>query len=71
MDFDETEHERINRDGQLAERYALNLPQTTGNLYLMPLGKLVNAEDMLYKPSVILEDAEKILKKSYRDDKDT
>ncbi len=66
MDFDKAEHERIKRDGLLAEKYALNVPKSTGNLYLMPSGKLINAEDVLYNPTVILEDAEKILMTPYR-----
>lgn len=57
MDFNQAENERLVRDGKLAEQYALELPPSTGNLYLMPSGRLVNAEDTLYRPTVILEDA--------------
>jgi choline-sulfatase len=57
MDFDAAERERVDRDGPLAERYQLDLPDSTGNLYLFPSGKLVSAEDTLYRPTVIAEDA--------------
>jgi choline-sulfatase len=57
MDFEQAEKERLERDGGLAGEYALAAPPSTGNLYWMPSGKLVNAEDMLYRPFVILEDA--------------
>jgi arylsulfatase A-like enzyme len=55
MDFDAAEHERTVRDGALAAEYAQHLPPSTGNLYLMPSGRLVNADDVLYSPTVIAE----------------
>jgi choline-sulfatase len=55
MDFDAAEVERTVRDGDLAKEYAQHLPRSTGNLYLMPSGKLVNADDPLYGPTVIAE----------------
>jgi choline-sulfatase len=58
MDFDAAERERTVRDGDLAEIYAQGLPPSTGNLYLMPSGKLVNADDPLYNPTVIAETPE-------------
>lgn len=57
MDFDQAQQERLVRDGKLAEQYGLDLPPSTGNLYLMPSGNLVNAEDVLYRPTVILPNA--------------
>ena len=39
----------------MSEVYAQNLPKSTGNLYLMPSGRLVNADDALYNPTVIAE----------------
>ena len=63
MDFDEAERERVERDGGLNEQYRLDVPEvpeSSGNLYLMPSGKLVNTEEMLYNPTVILEDAKKV-----------
>ena len=57
IDFDAAERERTERDGKLCQQYAWNLPRGTGNLYIMPSGRLVNAEDALYHPTVISEDA--------------
>jgi hypothetical protein len=58
MDFDAAEKERTVRDGSLEEQFAQDLPPSTGNLYLLPSGKLVNAEDALYNPTVIAESPE-------------
>jgi len=57
IDFDMAEQERLERDGNLRQQYAQALPPSTGNLYLMPSGKLVNADDVLYHPTVISESA--------------
>ncbi|MFQ6039879.1 MAG: sulfatase-like hydrolase/transferase [Candidatus Poribacteria bacterium] len=57
MDFDAAERERLERDGELRQKYAQNLPPATGNLYIMPSGKLVNADDVLYHPTVVSENA--------------
>jgi len=57
IDFDEVEKERLERDGNLKKQYAHNLPPATGNLYIMPSGKLVNADDVLYNPTIIAENA--------------
>jgi choline-sulfatase len=56
MDFDAAERERLERDGNLHEQYPQDLPTSTGNLYLMPSGTLVNAEDALYHPTVISDE---------------
>jgi choline-sulfatase len=61
MDFDVAQRERLERDAELERHYALNLPDSTGNLYLMPTGRLLNAEDMLYHPTVICENADDVL----------
>ena len=53
MDFDAAESERLDRDGGLAVEYAQNLPPSTGNLYNLPTGKIINADDLLYSPTVI------------------
>ena len=58
MDFDAAEQERTVRDGNLAQEHAQRLPKSTGNLYLMPSGKLINADDPLYNPTVIAETPE-------------
>jgi len=62
IDFNEAEKERLERDGDLADIYRLDLPESTGNLYMMPSGKLVNADDVLYHPNVIAEHPEENLK---------
>jgi choline-sulfatase len=56
MDFDEAEKERTVRDGSLREELGQELPDSTGNLYLLPSGKLINADDTLYHPTVIAGD---------------
>jgi hypothetical protein len=57
IDFDEVEEERLVRDGNLDQVYALDLPSASGNLYLFPDGKLINADDaMLYNPTVLTDD---------------
>ncbi len=57
MDFKAAERERLERDGSLHQTYALDLPPASGNLYLFPDGRLVNADDsMLYNPSVLTDD---------------
>jgi choline-sulfatase len=58
MDFDAAERERLERDGALKTDYAQDLPPSTGNLYLLPSGRLVNADDVLYNPTVIAETPE-------------
>jgi choline-sulfatase len=55
MDFTAAEQERTVRDAGLAKQYRLGAPPATPNLYLMPSGKLVNAEDILYRPTIIAE----------------
>jgi choline-sulfatase len=55
IDFEAAERERLERDGALKQRYALDLPPATGNLYIMPNGTLINADDLLYNPTVISE----------------
>lgn len=62
MDFEDAEQERLGRDGSLLDEYRLGTEaKSTGNLYLMSTGQLVNAEDMLYSPTVVLKDPDKIL----------
>lgn len=53
MDFDAAERERTQRDGTLHDDYPLHVPPSNGNLYLLPSGKLVNADNALYNPTVI------------------
>jgi len=57
MDFEAAEWERLVRDGDLKELYAQDLPRASGNLYLFPDGRLINADDvMLYAPTVLTDD---------------
>ena len=56
IDFEAAERERLERDGGLSNEYAFRQPTSPGNLYLMPSGKLVYAEDALYNPTVIADD---------------
>lgn len=60
IDFEEVERERVERDGDLRQRYALEAPEATGNLYIMPGGRVVNADDPLYNPTVIAENPDEI-----------
>jgi choline-sulfatase len=56
MDFEEAQKERLVRDSNLKDLYCLDVPESTGNLYFMNSGKVVNAEDNLCNPTVIMED---------------
>ena len=57
MDFDAAEQERLERDGGLHDLYPLDLPRASGNVYLFPDGRLINADDaMLYEPTVLTDD---------------
>jgi choline-sulfatase len=57
IDFDAAASERLERDGNLVVTYPLNLPPASGNLYLFPDGRLVNADDaMLYRPTTLTDD---------------
>ena len=56
IDFDQAERERTERDGSLADDYRQQVPASTGNLYLMPSGKLINAEDAIYDPTLVAQD---------------
>jgi choline-sulfatase len=55
MDFEAAERERTERDGRLQQEYALNHPVLEENLYMMPSGRLVRAEDALYHQHVVSE----------------
>ena len=53
IDFEAAEYERTVRDGDLRETYRQAVPKSTVNLYLMPDGRLINADDPLYAPTLI------------------
>ena len=52
MDFDAAEDER-QRDSQMGTELALEIPRGTGNAFLMPDGRIVNADDTLYSPNIL------------------
>jgi len=59
IDFDEAERERTVRDGNLDSDYAQDLPPASGgNQYLMPSGRLIDADATLYAPRVLAESPE-------------
>jgi choline-sulfatase len=55
MDFAAAEAERSEGERTLGARYALPFGHTLGNQYLMPSGRLVEADDTLYDPHVLAE----------------
>ncbi|MBN2451496.1 MAG: sulfatase-like hydrolase/transferase [Lentisphaeria bacterium] len=57
LDFSAAEDDRLVRDGALHETFRQDLPTATPNLYIMPSGRLINADDALYHPTVIAPDA--------------
>ena len=61
MDFDEAERERVERDGQLRKEYPMSAKGSTGNLYVMPNGSLINADETLYRPTTIAESLDDFL----------
>ena len=59
IDFDAAERERTERDGGLRDQYRQDLARSTGYLYLMPSGKLVNADEVLYAPTIVADSPER------------
>jgi hypothetical protein len=55
MDFDAAEHERIQGERELQAQYNLSIEETFGNQYLMPDGRLIEADDTLYDTMVLSE----------------
>ena len=53
MDFDAAEWERDVRDGELKEKYSQGLGRRWGNLYVMPSGKVADADAPLYSPTTL------------------
>lgn len=54
LDFDEAEQRRI-RDQLEDEEYVLPIPKGTGNAYMLPDGRLVDAGTTLFKPDVLAD----------------
>lgn len=61
INFKQAEEARTIRDADLLERYRLHAKSCRGNLYWMEHGNLVDAEDLLYRPRVVLSEADKKL----------
>ena len=59
VDFDEVERARDDYAETYAQ-YELPVPPGTGNSYLMPDGRLVDATTPLYKPDVLAEDPSRV-----------
>ena len=57
IDFDAVDMEREAGEAALKERYPMSIPKRDGNQYLMPSGRLVDGDDMLYAPEVLAEQA--------------
>jgi choline-sulfatase len=55
MDFDAAERERIQGERELHARYELAIETSFGNQYLMPDGRLIEADDTLYDTMVLSE----------------
>ncbi len=69
MDFDKAEDEMINRDGNLSHDYKLELDidlnKTKGtfwNSYILPDGRMVCADEIIYEPTVLLNKAQNVLR---------
>ena len=61
IDFDAAERERVERDGDLSRRYVLDAGSGVGNLYHMPTGNVVSADEMLYRPVQIAESMDELV----------
>ena len=57
MDFQAAEKERL-RDERMKERLSLEIPAGDGNAFLMPDGRLINADENLYSPNVLTHNPE-------------
>ena len=56
IDFDRAKWERTVRDGSLRSDYAQDATYAYGNMYRMPSGRIVGADDVLYEPNIVDED---------------
>jgi len=59
LDFDALEQQKDAYRSQF-EEYQLGIPPGTGNAYLMPDGRLIDAGTPLYKPDVLANDPSKV-----------
>ncbi|MBV7336832.1 sulfatase-like hydrolase/transferase [Chloroflexi bacterium TSY] len=60
IDFDATEREREAWSERLMRQFPSTFEKTFGNQYLMPSGKLVEADDTLYDPVILAEQPDKV-----------
>ncbi len=58
IDFDAAQRERTERDGDLGRQYAQGVDDRSGNLFHMPNGTVVKADDTLYDPEIVATDGE-------------
>lgn len=62
MDFDGAERDRLERDGDLLKEYPYMMDRTDAlNQFILPDGRVVEADDTLYRPRVLAERAEDVL----------
>ncbi|NLF32155.1 MAG: hypothetical protein GX591_14870 [Planctomycetes bacterium] len=71
IDFDQAEHERTVRDGSLRKQYAQATDDRSGNLFHMPNGTAVNADDTLYHPEIVATDGENLFGPDWRNQNPT
>jgi len=63
IDFNEAEKARVERDGSLKADYAQNIEKSFHahtNLYHLQSGKVIHADEALYRPSIVCETGENI-----------
>ena len=68
IDFEQVDKERLERDGELHDKYKLELDiditKTKGifwNSYIFPDGRMICADDVIYEPTVLLNKAKDVL----------
>lgn len=61
IDFEQLEADRRAAEVELETRYRLGTPKGTGNAYLLPDGRIVEADTPLYRPHVLMEEPGAIL----------
>jgi len=59
IDFNAAEREWLERDEGLREQYAQDVTPRANNQYLLPDGRLVQADEALYNPTVVAETPER------------
>ena len=67
IDFGRAEWERTVRDGSLRSDYAQDATYAYGNMYRMPSGRIVGADDVLYEPITVDEDGHALFGSGWQD----